>query len=191
MCFASSSLFSWTRAFEIDLSVDAFPFYLHTLLGILLFALTLGLIVSTDRLLMFIGTTIDWGSNKQAVAHRSDPRGAGVQCFVGNCCRSRVAYGGLILFQAGDYGLGDSVPQSKLITAYNGFTATTMPEELAGWPPGHRFHCFHGSGNMQPKPRWFSASIPALGSINGAISSPSCHLTIRFRFGTTCGCATR
>jgi hypothetical protein len=83
---------------------------------------------------MFIGTTIDWGRNKQAVRPPLRPTGApAFNVSWGTVAVVALAYGGLILFQAGDYGLGDSVPQSKLIATYNGFTATTMPEELAGW----------------------------------------------------------
>jgi exosortase len=120
--------------FEIDLSTDEFPFYLHTMLGILLFAMTLGLIVSTDRLFAFIGTTIDWGKRDHSVRPALRPTGAPLfNVSWGTVAIVAAAYGGLILFQAGDYGLGDSVPESKLIASYNAFSETTMPEELDGW----------------------------------------------------------
>jgi exosortase len=121
----------------IDLSVDAFPFYLHTLLGILLFALTLSLVASTDRLLMFLGTTVSWGRANKSVSAPLRPSGAeplGVTW--GLFVPVALAYGVLMVFQAGDYGIGESIPESKLIASYNAFSAGTMPDELLGWKKG-------------------------------------------------------
>lgn len=123
--------------FEIDLSVDKFPFYLHTLLGILLFALTLALVASTDRLLMFLGTTISWGSAKSKVSAPLRPTGAAPFSATWSLVApAALAYGVLMIFQAGDYGIGESVPESKLIASYNAFSAGTMPDELVGWKKG-------------------------------------------------------
>jgi exosortase len=120
--------------FGVDLSVDSFPFYLHTLLGILLFALTLALVASTDRLLMFLGTTVSWGSAKNKVSAPLRPSGAEpLSVTWGLFVPVALAYGVLMVFQAGDYGIGESIPESKLISSYNAFSASTMPDELLGW----------------------------------------------------------
>jgi exosortase len=118
----------------IDLSNDDPPFFKHTMLGIVLFALTLALIASTDRLLMFLGSTIQWGEPKNRVSAPLRPTGAAPFSVGWNAVAMiAVAYGILVLFQAGDYGIGDSVPESRLIASYNEFSKDTIPSEFSGW----------------------------------------------------------
>lgn len=120
--------------FNFDLTRDEFPFYLHTLLGIFLFVLTLLLIASTDRLLLFMGSTISWGEQKTKVV--APLRATGAAPFSVTWRTAAIvaaAYGVLVLFQIGDYGIGDSVPESRLIASYNQFSKGTIPEEFAGW----------------------------------------------------------
>jgi hypothetical protein len=102
--------------FGIDLSVDSFPFYLHTLLGILLFALTLALVASTDRLLMFLGTTVSWGRPTNKVSAPLRPSGAEpLSVTWGLFVPVALAYGVLMVFQAGDYGIGESILDGDLV----------------------------------------------------------------------------
>jgi exosortase len=121
--------------FEIDLSKDEFPWYAHTMLGVVLFALTLALIASTDRLLLFIGSTVRWGAEKPAF--KAPMRPSGVAPFTmswSSFTPIAVAYGLLILFQIGDYGIGSgSIPESRLIASYNNFNASTLPDDIQGW----------------------------------------------------------
>lgn len=121
--------------FGIDLSKDEAPFFLHTMLGIVLFALTLGLIASTDRLLLFIGSTVKWGSDKSRF--EAAPRASGAPVFSmtwAGFATVAVAYGLLIAFQVGDRSFGGStVPESRIVAGFNNYTGATMPDEIAGW----------------------------------------------------------
>lgn len=120
----------------IDLSKDEAPFFLHTMLGIVLFALTLALIASTDRLFLFLGSTVKWGSSDKA-RFESQSRPSGAPPFTmtwGGFAAVAVAYGLLIAFQIGDYGFGSgNVPESRMIAGFNSFNAATMPDEIGGW----------------------------------------------------------
>lgn len=121
--------------FGIDLSKDEPPFFLHTMLGIVLFALTLGLIASTDRLLLFLGSTVKWGSGKPKFEGAVRPSGvAPFSMTWAGFVPVAIAYGLLIVFQIGDRSFGSStVPESKIVAGFNNFTADTMPGEIAGW----------------------------------------------------------
>ncbi len=131
--------------------VDLSKGWQHETLGFVLFALTLAILVSTDRLLLFLGKTVTWNDPldpknvaKAAAAHaaasRTRGRLAGLPTGWALAGPVAVAYVLPILLQAGDYQMGALVGQVKtvftgdaLIEAYKNLPEDTLPEKIDRW----------------------------------------------------------
>lgn len=129
---------------EAKYNIDLLHGWAHGTLGLGLFALVLLLLASTDRLLLFLGTSVSFGRSKAAPAV-PPVAAAPVEASAVRARRSwsfalpvAVAYSALVLLQAVGYaaGVGDYVRpvfDARVVEVCNGFDADTLPVDLANW----------------------------------------------------------
>jgi exosortase len=121
---------------KVDLSQGAW----HFVFGFVLFALTLAVLASTDRLLLFLGTAVRWGgwpSEAEPEAAAAPAEGPAARAPPGwaAAAPALAAYGALVLFQAGELGPGGGglFGDSPLVAYYNGFGPADLPERVGPW----------------------------------------------------------
>ncbi|MFO0811413.1 MAG: exosortase U [Gemmataceae bacterium] len=127
-------VYCYTR-FGIDLTNDSPPWFVHTLLGFVLFGLTLAMLWSTDCFLRFLGSAATWGNleKRKTVGPVRSPAPAWSPGW-GLVTPIAVAYGVLIFFQTVELALAiPAASMTELTAHYNAFTADTMPDEIDGW----------------------------------------------------------
>jgi exosortase/archaeosortase family protein len=129
---------------EAKYNIDLLHGWAHGTLGLVLFALVLVLLASTDRLLLFLGTAVPWAQSKTAPVVPPAPAGRVETTPV----RPRrgwsfalpvaVAYSALVLMQAVGYaaGAGDyarPIFDARVVEVCNGFDADTLPATFGNW----------------------------------------------------------
>jgi exosortase/archaeosortase family protein len=128
--------------FDSRFGIDLLHGWPHAVLGFILFGLVLLLLASTDRLLMFLGTSLTWGE-KKAVIPPATP--AAEPAAVSPTRRGwsfavpvAAAYALLVLLQAAGYaaGIGQLTRNpfdAKVVEVSNGFAADTLPAAIGTW----------------------------------------------------------
>jgi hypothetical protein len=101
-----------------------------------LFGLVLAMMYSTNRFLMFLGTTVRWGEaapvgDDEFPVPEDAPRARAIGW--GIIAPALAAYGMLVFFQAGEYQLGAPVTESSLVKEYNKWSEGDMPEQIGPW----------------------------------------------------------
>jgi exosortase len=129
---------------ESKYGVDLLHGWAHGTLGLILFGLVLLLLASTDRLLLFLGTSLTWGDAKAASPGTPAPPPPAEATPV----RARrswsfampvaVAYAALVLLQAVGYaaGIGDAarpVFDARVVEVCDGFDADTLAATIGNW----------------------------------------------------------
>lgn len=135
---------------EAKYNIDLLHGWAHATLGLVLFALVLLLLASTDRLLMFLGTSVPWARAKSAP--QATPAPAPV--VDATPVRARrgwsfampiaVAYSLLVLLQAVGYAanVGEyarPVFDARVVEVCNKFDADTLPATLENWQRDPKF----------------------------------------------------
>jgi exosortase len=116
--------------------IDLSQGFLHLAFGFVLFGLTLSLLASTDRFLLFLGTAVRWGHARHDAAPAAAPPAepaARPRLGWAAVTPAVAAYAVLVLFQVGDLGLGGGVSESSLVAYYNGFQHGDLPERVGPW----------------------------------------------------------
>jgi exosortase len=134
----SKEQWDWAKGQTLlDINLDRFVPGPHALFGFLLFAMVLGLMYSTNRFLMFLGTTIRWGdqaplSEDDPVPPTDAPPPHTVSWVTAMPCLA--LYGVLVLFQAGEVKLGAVGTESEMVKFFNGWDKEYLPPVIgAGW----------------------------------------------------------
>jgi exosortase len=134
----SKEQWDWAKGLTfMDIDLDRFIPGPHALFGFFLFALVLVLMYSTNRFLMFLGTTIRWGEQSPLAdddvappAEPAAPRAIGWSMAM-PCL---ALYGVLFLFQVGEMRLGAVVTESSMVKFFNNWDKDYLPATIgAGW----------------------------------------------------------
>jgi exosortase len=128
---------------EAKYNVDLLHGWAHATLGLILFGLVLLLLASTDRLLLFLGTSVSWGKKAVPLVPAAPPAPA-------DTSRTRprrawafalpvaVAYAALVLLQAVGYaaGIGEyarPIFDARVVEVCNAFDADALPAAIGNW----------------------------------------------------------